>query len=94
MAIITNNTTPTSGAATLLTIAPGDVYDLVVVNNAGQVVYVGTSTSVTSSNGCPIPAGQSVRLSGLGGGAQTPLYVIAASGAISGSVGYILSTPM
>lgn len=93
MAIIVNNTTPTSGAASLLVIAPGDVYDLTVVNNCGQVVYLGTSTAVTSSNGCPIPNGGSVRVAGQGAGGQASLYVIAAQGAPSGTVGYILSTP-
>lgn len=93
MAVIINNTTPVSGGGSLLLNTPGDIYDLVVVNNTGQVAYLGTSSSVSSSNGCPIPNGQSIKLSGLGGGSTTQLYVTVASGSASGSIGYVITTP-
>lgn len=93
MAVITNVATPASGAGTFLVTAPGDVYDLVISNNSGQAAFLGTSTTVTSSNGCPIPSGQSIKLTGQGAGAATNLYVVIAGGAASGTVGYVLTTP-
>jgi len=93
VAVITNVAIPVSGSGVLLVSAPGDVYDLVISNNAGAVVFLGTSSRVSSSNGCPIPNGQSIKLTGQGAGSTTDLYVTVASGAASGTVGYVLTTP-
>jgi hypothetical protein len=93
VAVITNIATPASGGGVFLLSAPGDVYDLVISNNAGQTAFLGTSSRVTSSNGCPIPNGQSIKLTGQGAGSTTDLYVVVAGGAASGTVGYVLTTP-
>lgn len=93
MALICNVATATvSGAGSLLTQVPGGNYELVVVNNAGGTVFLGTSAAVTSSNGCPIPNGQSIKLSGVAGGAAGALYVVLGGGSASGTVGYVLTT--
>lgn len=92
MAVIANNTVPTSGAAALLVRTPGGVYDLTITNNAGAVVYLGTSSSVTSTNGCPVPSNGVLHLVGVAGGAAAALYVVLGSGGTTAGVGYVLTT--
>lgn len=94
MTVVINNTTPTSGVPTQpFVLTPGDVYDLVISNVSGSTVYLGTSTTVTSSNGCPIANNGVLHLSGEGAGAAGALYVVLGSGSASGPVGYVLTTP-
>lgn len=94
MTVTINNTTPTSAAPTQpFVLTPGDVYDLVISNVSGATVYLGTSATVTSSNGCPLANNGVLHLSGKGAGAAGALYVILGGGAATGPVGYVLTTP-
>lgn len=92
MAIVINNTVPTSGSGTLLTRTPGGPYDLLIVNNAGATVYLGTAATVTSTNGCPLPSGGVLHMTGVAAGGAAALYVVLASGGTTTSVGYVLTT--
>lgn len=94
MALLANVAqTPTSGGVTLVTQTPGGVYDLTVVNNTGQVVFLGTSkTGTSSTDGCPLLNGQVVKVTGIAGGAAGALYAILGGGAATGTLGYILIT--
>lgn len=93
MAVIANNTAPTSGAQTQPFVrTPGGNYDLVISNAAGATVYLGVGATVSSSNGCPIPNNGVLHLSGVAGGAAAALYVVLGGGAASGVVGYVLTT--
>jgi len=94
MAIVINNTVPTSGGGALLTQTPGGPYDLLIVNNAGATVYLGTAATVTSSNGCPIPNGGVLHMTGVVAGGAAALYVVLASGGTTTGVGYVLTTSM
>lgn len=93
MALVVNNTTPTSGAASLVTQLPGGVFDLTVSNNTGQVVFLGTSSTKTAStNGCPVANGQALKITGVAGGAAGALYAILSGGGATGVLGYVLIT--
>lgn len=80
-------------AVQVATIPPGVC--TVVLSNTGStnVIYVGTSNSVTASGGgegFPLPAGDTVTLQGYPGSTGTPLYAIAA--AAGNYLGVIIST--
>lgn len=93
MAVITNVSIPSSGAPTQPFVrTPGGNYDLVISNVSGATVYLGTSTTVTSTNGCPLANNGVMHLSGVAGGAAGALYIILASGSVSAGVGYVLTT--
>lgn len=94
MALLANVAqTPTSGGISLVTQTPGGVYDLTVVNNTGQVVFLGTSATKTSStDGCPLLNGQAIKVTGVAGGAAGALYATLASGGATGTLGYVLVT--
>lgn len=92
MALLANNTSPSSGSASVLTQLPGGVYDLTVVNNTGQVVYLGTTSKASSANGCPILNGQTIKVTGVAGGAATTLYAVLGAGSASGVLGFVLVT--
>ena len=47
-------------SATLLLAANGSRQSALLSNNGSQTVYVGKNSSVTTSNGVPIPAGSSL----------------------------------
>lgn len=93
MAITANNTTPTSGSASLLTRTPGGSFNLAVTNTSGGVVYLGSSSAITSSNGCPLPNNTVLNLSGVPTCAASAIWVILGSGSASGPVGYMITTP-
>jgi hypothetical protein len=79
-------------ASTLLVIPPGPCS--VTLYNSGTVTAwlgVGTQTTVTSSNGFPLPSGgYPVTFPGFPGGQGTPLQAVVSAGTIS-SLGFILS---
>lgn len=86
--------TATSAAVALCTVPPGSC-QVVVTNSsttAADIVYLGTASGVTASDGAPVPASASVRFDGLPGSAGGSLYVIAGAG--TPVVGFILSTPV
>lgn len=67
------------GASAALVVAARQTRESVVIknNHASQILYLGSNTSVTTSNGLPLIAGESVRLKakqaiyGIASGAST-----------------------
>jgi hypothetical protein len=89
--VITNGQVSAGTVASTLTVLPPGPCHLVVSNpSASVIVYVGAGT-VTTGNGLPVPAGQSVAVAGFQGDGGARLSVIAASGTAN-AVGWMLST--
>lgn len=68
---------PTTSAAQLVSTPLTGRVRIIIENNGGQTVYLGTTNAVTSSNGLVLPKGSDVEMD-LAAGAQ--IWAIAASG--------------
>jgi hypothetical protein len=89
--IITGQVSAGTAVANLVRMPPGPC--MVVVTNPGTVTaYVGPGTSLSSSNGMPVPAGQSLTWAGYQGGHGAQLQVVASSGTASSTVAFLVST--
>jgi hypothetical protein len=85
-----NQVTAGTAASTLMVCPPGPA--MVVVSNPSSVtVYFGSGTGVTTGNGLPVPAGQTVAFACYQGDKGGTLSVIAASGTAN-SVGWMVSS--
>ncbi len=92
---LSNTTTPplTAGAATPLTAVPPGPCELTISNVSGVTVYLGTSTTVTVTNGFPLPNNAPpVKITVFRGSGGGTLYAIAGAGSVTGGVGVIVST--
>ena len=49
-----------STGATLIVAANNGRYDVIIVNNSSNTVYIGTANTVTTSNGIPILSNESI----------------------------------
>jgi hypothetical protein len=88
---VTSQVTAGTASSTLCQMPPGPC--MLVVSNASSVtVYFGPGgTALTTGNGMPVPAGQSVAWAGYQGNKGAALSVIAASGTAN-SVGFLISS--
>lgn len=81
-----------SVSSTLCQMPPGPCM-LAVSNPSAVTVYLGTAgTVLTTSNGFPVPSGQSVAWAGYQGDKGGAVGVIAASGSAN-AVGFLISNP-
>jgi hypothetical protein len=88
MISIPATTTVTTSALAVCTVPPGAC--TVVLSNTGtNAAAIGTSSSVTSSTGFPLPAGATVTIPGFPGSKGTTLYAISSGTA---TIGAIVST--
>lgn len=80
----------TASSQPACTVPPGP--SSVVLSNTGStnVIYIGTNTNVTSTNGFPLPVGATVTFYGYPGSKGTSLFAIAAG--TGNSLGIIIST--
>ena len=79
----------TGSAKPVCTIPPGSC-SVVLSCTGSETAYIGTGSGVTTSNGFPLPAGQTVTFQGYTGSAGSQLYVIGAS--TGSNLGVIIST--
>jgi len=82
------------GSAVLLTAVPPGPCEIVVSNTCGVTVYLGTTATVATTTGFPIPNNAPpVAVRTLLGSTGGSLYVIPATGgSITGGVGTLVST--
>jgi hypothetical protein len=84
MALVLSQPTVTSSATLLGTLVPGGTVTL-LVPGSGSTVYVGTTSSVTTSNGFPCPSGgPQVEFTNPATGTAATLYGITASSQVIG----------
>lgn len=76
-------------AVPIATVPPG-VVSVIISNTGANAVTIGTSSTVTTTSGFPLPAGATVTVPGYPGSTGVTLYGIAATG--TNNVGVILST--
>ena len=95
MAIVTGQVSATATTAAFCTVPAGACIVIFTNDSASAgsayigVTPAGTTPGLTSSNGIPLPAGQSITFAGYSGSAGASMSVVAASTA---NVGYLISS--
>lgn len=94
MAIVTGQKATATSAAVPVCVMPPGPCTVVLTNansTAANIIWIGTGSGVTAANGSPVPASQSVTITGHAGSAGATIYAIA--GASTPVLGYVISTP-
>jgi len=79
----TNQVQISSTTSTLIVAANSNRRFLAILNNSGQSIYLGSSTSVTESNGFELPTGATLNITRQLEQYTGPIYAIAPSSASS-----------
>ena len=80
----------TASPQLIATVPPGSV--TVIFSNTGStnVIYIGTSNTVSTSNGFPLPVNATVTIPGSRSSGPTPIWAVAAG--TGNNLGVIIST--
>jgi len=89
--VITGSQVQAGTAVSTLCVVPAGPCMAVISNPSSVTVYFGNGTGVTTGNGMPVPAGQSVAFACYQGDKGGTLSVVAASGT-GNSVGWLISS--